>query len=507
MSKGIWLNEHQFVAFSEPRARLTDQIATRGRSTDYYSLGMLLPNPDPVLKAQGQDLRIYRELRSDAHVGGCVRRRKGAVKALEWGVDREKAKSRVSKNIESLFADLQLERIIGEILDAVLFGYQPLEITWAKVGGLVVPVNLESKPAEWFGYDEVNLLRFKSRHAPVNGEELPDRKFLVARQEPTYANPYGVPDLAMCFWPVVFKKGGVKFWLNFAEKYGTPWAIGKTPRGTLDSEKNALADNLEAMIQDAVAVIPDDSSVEIIEAAGKSASADLYERLVMYCRSEVSIALTGTNQTVEANSNKASATAGLEVADDIRDGDAGIVAETLNQLIQLTVELNWPGAERPVFSLWDQSALDKLQAGRDKSVADAGARFTNQYWERAYGYQPGDLASDAPPAGGNAPGGGERFAVQFAERPAAAPSYAEAAVGTLARAAVPAWGTIMRHVRGIVDRAASMEDLRDKLLVAFADLPVDELGKVMALAFAAAELAGVADVAQETSATSETGAS
>lgn len=35
----------------------------------------------------------------------------------------------------------------------------------------------------------------------------------------------------MCFWPVAFKKGGMKFWLRFAEKFGSPWVIGKHPRG------------------------------------------------------------------------------------------------------------------------------------------------------------------------------------------------------------------------------------------------------------------------------------
>jgi len=118
----------------------------------------------------------------------------------------------------------------------------------------------------------------------------------------------------------------------------------------------------------------------------------------MYCRSEVSIALTGTNQTVEAEANRASATAGLEVADDIRDGDAGVVCDMLNTLIRWICERNWSSADRPVFSMWDQDARDKLQAGRDESVSRAGARFTNRYWERTYGYQPGDLVESTPPA-------------------------------------------------------------------------------------------------------------
>ena len=100
-TKGMWVSPTEFVQFGESSKSLSDQIATRGRSIDFHALGMYLPNPDPVLKARGKDIKVYQELRADAHVGGCIRRRKAAVKALEWGLDREKAKSRVAKNIEA----------------------------------------------------------------------------------------------------------------------------------------------------------------------------------------------------------------------------------------------------------------------------------------------------------------------------------------------------------------------------------------------------------------------
>ncbi|MCZ7655536.1 MAG: DUF935 domain-containing protein [Rhodocyclaceae bacterium] len=178
----------------------------------------------------------------------------------------------------------------------------------------------------------------------------------MPRQEPTYANPSASRISRCASGPLVFKKGGVKFWIGFAEKYGTPWAIGKVPRGTPQGEMDALADRLDAMIQDAVAVIPTTAASTSSKQPGKSASADLYERLVLYRRSEVSIALTGTNQTVEADANRASSASGLEVAEDIRDGDAAIVAAAINQLIRWTVEINWGGADAPVWELWDQEA-------------------------------------------------------------------------------------------------------------------------------------------------------
>ncbi|MCG9079463.1 DUF935 domain-containing protein [Laribacter hongkongensis] len=396
MSRGLWVSPTEFVQFGEPRKSLSGQIATRSRSIDFHALGMYLPNPDPVLKALGKDIKVYRELRADAHVGGCIRRRKAGVKALEWGLDRDKAKSRVARSIEGIFADLDLSRIITEMLDAVLYGYQPMEVMWGKVGGYLVPVDVIGKPADWFVYDEDNQLRMRTRQSPLKGEELPPRKFLVPRQDASYDNPYGFADLSMCFWPTTFKKGGLKFWVQFTEKYGSPWVIGKHPRSATPAETDQLLDNLDAMVQDAVVVVPDDSSVEIMEAAGKTNSSDVYESLLRFCRSEVSIALLGQNQTTEADSTRASAQAGLEVTRDIRDGDKGIVEEAMNTLIRWVCELNFSGGARPVFEMWEQQEVDKVLAERDERLVRAGARLTPAYFKRAYNLQDGDLAEVAP---------------------------------------------------------------------------------------------------------------
>ena len=396
-TKGMWVSPTEFVQFGEPSKSLSDQIATRSRSIDFYALGMYLPNPDPVLKALGKDIKVYRELRADAHVGGCIRRRKAAVKALEWGLDRDKAKSRVAKSIQAIFADLDLSRIITEMLDAVLYGYQPMEVMWGKVGGYLVPVDVVGKPADWFVYDEENQLRLRTRQSPLKGEELAARKFLVPRQDASYDNPYGFADLSMVFWPTTFKKGGLKFWVQFTEKYGAPWVIGKHPRSASDAETNLLLDRLEDMVQDAVAVIPDDSSVDIKEAAGKTGSTEVYERLLHFCRSEVSIALLGQNQTTEATANRASAQAGLEVTRDIRDGDKAIVQEAFNTLIRWVCELNFNDGARPVFEMWEQQEVDKVLAERDEKLVRAGAKLTPAYFKRAYNLQDGDLVEEAAP--------------------------------------------------------------------------------------------------------------
>lgn len=396
--KGVWVTPTEFVSFAEPKHKgLTEHIASRARSFDAQALGMYLPNPDPILKAQGKDITVYRDLRSSALVGGNIRRRKSSVLALERDLKRGNAPVRVERFVRDWLTDLDLDRIIREMLDAPLFGFQPIELMWRPVGLNIVPEDVLGKPAEWFLYDQENNLRFRARDAGLTGELCDPQRFVVARQDATYNNPYGFADLSMCFWPVIFMKGGLKFWVQFTEKYGSPWVIGKHPRGASTGETDLLLDSLEAMVQDAVAAIPNDSSVDIIEAAGKAGSAEVYRELLVYCRSEINVGLLGQNQTTESNSNRASATAGLEVVKDIRDGDKSIVAATMNAIIRLVVDLNFgENVAAPVYELWEQEEIDKTQADRDKSLTDSGVKLTNQYWMRTYNLQEGDL--EAPPA-------------------------------------------------------------------------------------------------------------
>lgn len=495
------------------RSLTSGQVATRVQSLDFAWLGQMLPNPDPILKAAGKDIRTYRELSRDTHVGACIRRRKSAVKALQWGLDRGQAPARVAKAIEDMLAGLDMDALIGNAMDAPQFGYQPLEIDWRTgPGGPFAGIwagDVVALPPEWFCFDAEAQLRFKSRQSPIYGELLPDRKFLLARQDATYANPYGLADLALCYWPAIFMKGGKRFWLAFAEKYGSAFAVGKLPRGADPAERTALLNDLDALVQNGVAVIPDDGAVDFKELAGKSASADLYERLVLHCRGEISIVLTGTNQTVEASAGKASAYAGMDVADDLRDAGAEIVAATVNQLIRWTVDINWPGAAAPTWSLWDQEAKDQLQAARDKSNYDAGARFTNTFWMRNYGYQASDLANPAaPPApAGAAPGApSAATAVAFAASAAAAALASAAADPTaleqdaLATAAAPAWGLLVDQVQAFVDQAVDLAGLQTTLASVYGGLPTEQLVKLMAAAFALAELKGIAAARDEAAA-------
>lgn len=391
MNKGLWINQNTFVEVSDKKS-LSSEIATRSRSIDYTSLSMYLPDPDPVLKKLGSDIRVYRELQCEPHVWACIQSRKSGVLSMNWDIDRGKAKSRQAKIIREVFEKLDLNRIISEILDAVLWGFQPLEILWEIQDGLILPKDIVGKPPEWFVFGSENELRFKTKNNFL-GEALPDMKFLCPQYYASYNNPYGERTLSRVFWPVSFKKGGLKFWVVFTEKFGMPYIIGKHPRGASTGEITNLLDMLENMIQDAVAAIPDDASVEIVESSGKSASADIYKELINLCNGEISKAFLGQTLTTEIGDtgSYAAANTHMEVRQDLVDSDRKLVEQTFNRLIRWIDELNFASVNMPTFTLWQEEDVDKGLAERDKILTEAGVRFTKPYFIRAYGLDEEDI--------------------------------------------------------------------------------------------------------------------
>lgn len=514
---------------SGERRTLAGQIATRERSWDGWGMADWLPNPDPVLKALGKDISTYRDLRSDAHIGGCIRRRKAAVRGLEPVLERAGCAARIHKAVEGILADLYatpdpdepgaqpgLPALIAESQDGALYGYQPHEIIWQRVGRLLVPTVVQGKPPEWFCFDGNNQLRFKARGQAAAGELLPARKFLLSRQDGTYQNPYGFPDLSMCFWPGTLKRGGLKFWAKFVEKYGGAWALGKLPRSASPTEYEALTDSLYAMIEDAVAAIPDDGSVEIMTSSGTAASTDAHHRFLLYCRSEIATALLGTNQGTEQTSTVASATAALEVADDIRDGDARMTEAVINQLIRWIVETNWPGQAAPRWELQAEERIDKTRAERDKLLKEAGVVFSATYWCRTYDLEEDDLAeppeqpedpedpadamdpedaTDPQDPGQDAP---DPVALAAAPDTLTGPDYAQAQTARLGTALEPIIDGWLARIRGHLDAAIAAGTapaaFAAELLTRYPELPSDEFAAVMGEALAAAHLGGRQDL-------------
>lgn len=491
MTQGLYIGD-RFVSFAEAKNATPNikQIASRGTVAGSNSLSSVLPNPDPILKKMGKDISVYRDMKSSPAIKGALRRRRAAVKSKAWRIVQGEASEQATNNIRSIFDKLQLNKITAAMADGSFFGYRPCEIIWAAQDGAWIPADVMGMPPEWYFYDSQNNLRFKDKDSGQDGLLIEPRKYLVPTQDASYDNPYGDPDAAACFWDNAFLQGGLEFWVRFTEKYGSPWIIGKYGSNYTPEQQESLLNNLYAMVQDAVAVVPDNNTIEIIEAGGKAASADVYERFLTWCRSSINIALLGQNQSTEADSTHASATAGAQVAAEISDGDCEMVAEQYQLLVDWIVEYNW-GGPAPQFEFFDDGNGGKDQAERDGMLNNAGANFTKQYFMNNYGFTDEEL-SEFPisplPAG--------ESSVAFAEQTftVVKPDYASAHTDQLAAAAAPVLENMIDRLRRVVKNATSLQGLQDDIVTEFSELDTGELVKVMQVALTAAELDGRAGV-------------
>lgn len=494
---------------------LSSEIASRAAAQyggfDISGLMMTLPNPDAVLKKLGRDVEVYRDILSDPAIKGAVRRRRSSVVGLEYGFEQGDASDKTMQLCHSALANINMRGLIRELHDAALYGYSPAEVYWSKgsgkLGGLWLPEKVVGKPPEWFSFNHDNELCFR-KLGNITGDPVPDMKFIMARNDATYANPYGVADLAAVYWSAVFRKGGLKFWLRFADKYGQAFIVGKHPRGTPDSEVNLILDSLETLAQDGVAAIPNDGSVEILEAAGKGATADMFERLLKYCRSEINIALLGQDQSTDSSSTNASAQAGLEVTDDIRDADGEMISDAINTLLRYAVQLNIGDNEiMPTWSMWSDEDVTEKLALRDEKLQKAGARLTKNYFMRAYSLAddevevdelikaPSTVRSNKSHSGAQVSGMKADFSEQDFEPVRL--DYTDANIDKLAAASQQSVNEWLARLETVINTAPSMDALPDLIAREFDNLPTEQLVEVIEQALIAATLAGRAEVIAE----------
>jgi phage gp29-like protein len=522
---GLWINEREFVQFAEDPAQptsLSQELAVRSRTLDYFGLtNLYLPNPDPILKSQGRDIRVYSDLMTDDRVAGGITNRINATLALSWDIDQGKAKNRQAKAVKEIFTKLPLTRITEQLIrGARAYGYCPTELLTARWQGINIPIDIVPKPQRWFVFNQENQLRFLTRTNLLSGEELPKRRFICPTNEASYENPYGLGLNSRCFWPVTFKRGGWRYLVQYAEKFGQTWPIGKLPRSATKDQIDDLLDTLERMIQDGVAVIPDDGSVELKESGSKGATSDLHRGIIQEANSAISTVWLGHAGVGESTSggklgdDKLS----IEVRQDIRDADVRLVEEAYNQVIDYICEENWGSSEgAPRFTFIIEKEVDLKQAERDDkltaSLERSGKRLSSAYFERTYNLEQGDVeeapAEQLPPAPTpkDTPIVDDQSA--FAEPGDggdATSDNADLLAVQAETAAEPFLNQWLTAAKKIVDGAGNLIDLRDDLLKQSAKLDIAPMAAHIRDALLISTLLGRAEVKDEIAA-SEAGAS
>ncbi|MBW4675937.1 MAG: DUF935 family protein [Desmonostoc geniculatum HA4340-LM1] len=387
------------------------EIASVKRDPYMLLLGSRLLNPDDVLQGRGKgEYKAYDDLLKDGHCHSVLQKRYLAVIAREWSVQPaskdkidQKAADMVKYHLESLAARADDDDLIAagfdrtcyNLLDAILKGFKPAEILWAADGKEFYPNLIKARNQQRFNFaiNEAGKweLRMLTLEDWIDGEpvsKLHPRKFFVHICGATDDNPYGTGLGRTLWWNVFFKKQGIKFWLQFVDKFASPTAIGKYKRGATKEQKSTLLEALEAIAADAGVIIPEDLEITLLEAS-RSGSINCYESLCKYMDSEISKAVLGETLSTQMGNvgSYAAANTHNEVRKELTKADADLLSDTLNRtLIKWDVHLNLPEAKPP--RLWrDFGEAEDLngRSQRDKTLFDMGFKLKKESVTEIYG--------------------------------------------------------------------------------------------------------------------------
>lgn len=479
---------------NEPQGKrdlqLAKEVATRNVAEFVTGLDYL-PNPDTILKNNGGNIKVYREM-IDAHLDAVKNKRFASITSRAWTIDGSKGDQKKAKFVEEYLWNIDLRNVISQMLEAIGFGYAVHEIVWNTVqtdlGTLILPTAIKDRKQEWFKFDSDSKLLLQTNDG--SRREMPERKFLVTRNRPTTANPYGNAVYSRCFWPLAFKKGGLKFWMLFVEKYGMPKAIGKMPPTATEKEQQNFLKMLAGLVRDAVAVIPQTGSVELLEAG--AANANPHKAIVDWADQAMSKAWLGETLTTEQTSSggtQAMATVHNDVRADLALDDAAMIESSINQLIRWIYEINWPNEkEIPWMNIILPEDLQEARLNRDIKLMQLGVKFNAQYITDIYGIDEKYFEmTEVQPQGGMFAEGPEKkgkvrnTSHELRKQVNAFTEHLESECEKV---------DILAPIRELVENAHSLEEVRDKLIGCYAEMPMEKIADEMEQAFLAADLAG-----------------
>lgn len=466
------------------------------------------------------DWGVYERIRKDDQVKSCMEQRIRAVVSREWDVlpgDEDDPRSvqaaeALTETLERIGWDLVTEKMLW----ASFYGISVGELNWGSLDGLLdwVPGAkcraIHVRHARRFRFDRDDRLRLLTRAAP-QGEILPPLKFWVVRAGGTDDDQvYGEGLAEWLYWPVQFKRNGVRFWNIFLDKFSVPTAKGIYPRGSSQKDIDKLLMAIQAIANDSGFAIPAGMDVELLTLAQSGADFAAVCRYMDGCIAKIILSQT---MTTDNGSSKAQGQVHADVKLEVVKADADLLADTFNSgPARWWTDLNFgTDVDSPmVVRIVEKEDDLKTAAETDKALADLGWVRTEESFKDRYGdgyvrattpppADPQAAQPAPPPANDDAPpveNAPADTAIGLAE-PAANPNRDDIDDAVDAAMADEGWtASAAAMIAPLVDRlrsAGSVEDAIATLEAAAADDAAERLAERLARATFAAQVQAMTD--------------
>lgn len=293
--------------------RLTQPKRFNIDTSDFMAAIHAAENVDYAQRTKLYDL--YTDILLDAHLSSVIDKRKNAVLSSSVEFQRNgKPDDAINEQILSPW----FYRCVSDILDARFWGFSLLQFY---------------KNNEWIDYDLVPRKHVEpirklilSRQTDIQGiswDEFSDLLF-VGRDADLGLLAKAAP------W-VIYKRNTTADWAQFSEVFGMPIQEYIYDTDDEDARERALQD-ANSIGSLATFIHGKDTELQLREAGNKTGSADVYERLVERCNSEISKLILGNTLTTESSDNgtQALGTVHKKVEESVAKADREYVLKILN---------------------------------------------------------------------------------------------------------------------------------------------------------------------------------
>lgn len=293
--------------------RLTQPKRFNIDTSDFMAAIHAAENVDYAQRTKLYDL--YTDILLDAHLSSVIDKRKNAVLCSSVEFQRNgKPDDAINEQILSPW----FYRCVSDILDARFWGFSLLQFY---------------KNNEWIDYDLVPRKHVEpvrrlilSRQTDIQGiswDEFSDLLF-IGRDADLGLLAKAAP------W-VIYKRNTTADWAQFSEVFGMPIQEYIYDTDDEDARERALQD-ANSIGSLATFIHGKDTELQLREAGNKTGSADVYERLVERCNSEISKLILGNTLTTESSEKgtQALGTVHKKVEESVAKADREYVLKVLN---------------------------------------------------------------------------------------------------------------------------------------------------------------------------------
>lgn len=367
------------------KLNLTSEFASRKQIEFFNNLYTQLPDPDKILKLNGYNYDIYRDLLNDPHLSAVIQQRKMQVLQMGWEIENVENEE-LKNEIMNIIKRLNLLKIGSEVLDALLFGFNVFEIMYKEKENKLIPVDLIAKPLEWFTFNKENKLILKKKNELI---ELPELKFILIQNKPTYENPYGEKLLSKVYWPIMFKRANLESWQNLSEKFGVPFLLGYYTDLMNETEKQEILKQIEEAIKNNIALFKQGTEIEFKENS-KYEVGDLFRNMIELQNKEISKAILTVTLTteVERSGSYKAAEIHMKMLEYLGLSDKKLIERVIDEMIEkyLTINFNLENSikEKIRFRLKKKESIIETTIERDKILSEMGIKFNKEYFMKRY---------------------------------------------------------------------------------------------------------------------------